>query len=69
MTEHKCKHSVTSDGWHFHECGRPAKYVYTHIWMGRKITEFLCGSHSRIERKYFPDSVKTIEEYEKCPQN
>jgi len=69
MIERKCKEHVTSDGWHFHECGRPAKYVFVRDYLDHHVVQYLCGMHSRTERKYFPELVKTVEEYEKCQQN
>jgi len=70
MEKQKCKELVPDfTGYNFHECGRPAKYVYVHIWIGRKIVKHLCGCHSRTLRRLIPDSVMTLEEYEKCPQN
>jgi len=69
MTERKCRHHVTGDGWHFHECGRPAKYVYVYNSQNGVGISYLCGMHSRTERKYSPNMIMTIEEYEKCNQN
>jgi len=66
MTEHKCEGNVSGNGWVFSECGRIAKYVYVHH--NGKL-EYFCGMHSRTLRRYFPELVMTIEEYEKCQQN
>jgi hypothetical protein len=39
-----CEKSVTWDSWHFHRCGKPAKYV---LESGNGSKVFLCGIHAK----------------------
>jgi hypothetical protein len=39
-----CEKSVTWDSWHFHRCGKPAKYIFE---KGNGSKVFLCGIHAK----------------------
>lgn len=40
----KCVKSVSWDSWHFHPCGKPAKYIYKTT---AGSSEPLCGIHAK----------------------
>jgi hypothetical protein len=44
----KCEQEVTRDSWHFHPCGKPAKFTVNDS-DGKKL--FMCGIHAK--KKYY----------------
>ncbi len=54
-----CQEEVTSDGWHFHTCGKKAKYVLLTNREDSKKT--LCGIHARFYKKNQPENLVAIE--------
>jgi hypothetical protein len=46
-----CDRDITSDGWHFHDCGKPAKSAFIVESGGKKTLTFRCGVHSRAYRR------------------
>lgn len=58
-TPKTCNWVMTADGWHFHQCGKPAKFhvpvVPNSVWLDKP--GYLCGVHAR-KFKGSPELVK-----------